>query len=192
MGEKHGCEVKQVINEYARMMVEGPLKDTKVLEARELMVAWLREEGLMEKEEDIAQNVSTAERTGAIIEPLPKLQWFVAVDKPFVLEHSEIDGIESGASITLKELMQYAVSSGAVNMPQESFRKRYFHWIDNLHDWCISRQIWFGHRIPVWYKKDANGSVTDTYCAATAPDGDGWEQDPDVLDTWFSFCPLDL
>jgi valyl-tRNA synthetase len=65
-------------------------------------------------------------------------------------------------------------------MQQEGFRKTYLHWIDNLHDWCISRQIWFGHRVPVWYKSN------ETYCGVTAPEGDGWEQDPDVLDTWFS------
>ena len=186
MGEKHDCEVRPVINEYARMSVEGRLKDKKVLEAREMVVEWLKDEGLLEKEEEIEQNVSTAERTGAIIEPLPKEQWFIAVDKPFTVKHSEMSDIQEGDEITLKELMRKAVESGDVTMPQESFRKRYFHWIDNLHDWCISRQIWFGHRIPVWYKKDASGTITETYVGVDAPKGDGWEQDADVLDTWFS------
>jgi len=186
MGEKHELPVKQVINEYARMTVDGPLKDKKVLAAREMVVDWLREEGLLQKEEEITQNVSTAERTGAVIEPLPKLQWFVAVDKPFTLERSDIEGLKAGSEVTLKELMHHVVHSGAVDMPQDSFRKRYFHWIENLHDWCISRQIWFGHRIPVWYKTDAAGAVTETYCGVEAPEGDEWEQDPDVLDTWFS------
>ncbi|MBP9760414.1 MAG: valine--tRNA ligase [Candidatus Pacebacteria bacterium] len=186
IGEKHKLEVKPVISEYAKMTVEGRLKDKKVLEARELVVAWLKEEGLLEKEEQVPQNISTAERTGAIIEPLPKLQWFIAVDKPFTIEHSEIAGIKSGATVTLKEIMRTAVEHGSVSMPQESFRKRYSHWIDNLHDWCISRQIWFGHRIPVWYKKNSDGTITDTYCDVTAPSGDGWVQEEDVLDTWFS------
>jgi valyl-tRNA synthetase len=186
MGEKHNLAVKPVINEYAKMTVEGRLKDQKVGDAREAVVAWLKEEGLLEKAETVSQNVSTAERTGAIVEPLPKLQWFIAVDKPFVIEHSDIPGIQSGTSISLKDLMRKAVEHGGVDMPQESFRKRYFHWIENLHDWCISRQIWFGHRIPVWYKKAADGSITDTYCDIEAPAGADWVQEEDVLDTWFS------
>lgn len=186
MSERHELAVKPVINEYARMTVDGPLHNTKVLEAREMIVEWLRTEGLMEKEEEVTQNVSTAERTGAVIEPLPKLQWFIGVDRPFTLEHSDIPGIPAGTTLTLKELMRTSVEHGGVSMPQEGFRKRYFHWIDNLHDWCISRQIWFGHRIPVWYRKDAVGAITETYCGVDAPQGEGWEQDPDVLDTWFS------
>lgn len=169
-----------VINEFAKMTVPGRLNGLKVLEAREAVVSWLRDEGLMEHEEDISQNVATAERTGGIIEPLPKLQWFVAVDKPFTLPHSELSGIASGAQVTLKEMMRTMVESGDVSMPQENFKKVYFHWINNLHDWCISRQIWFGHRIPVWYRGE------ELVCSETAPEGDTWEQDPDVLDTWFS------
>lgn len=251
-----------VINEYAKMSVEGRLSGLKVLDAREAVVQWLESEGLLEKEEDIMQNVSIAERTGGIIEPLPKLQWFVGVDRPFTLEHSEIPGIESGTTLTLKELMRAAVEHGGVSMPQEGFRNAYFHWIDNLHDWCVSRQIWFGHRIPVWYKRQLGGphqaihfkyqvllnklemtedefqqaafewqelpdylimggseniqigmtlmvllkdkSLIDEewirkneikqpiyleeelYCGVNPPDGIGWEQDPDVFDTWFS------
>lgn len=169
-----------VINEYAKMTVEGRLSGLKVLEAREAVAQWLREEGLLEKEEAITQNVSTAERTGGIVEPLPKLQWFVGVDTPFVIPHSEITGIESGSTVTLKQLMRAAVEHGDIAMPQENFKKVYFHWINNLHDWCISRQIWFGHRVPVWYRGE------EAVCSMNAPEGDGWEQDPDVLDTWFS------
>ncbi|HVX90715.1 MAG TPA: valine--tRNA ligase [Candidatus Paceibacterota bacterium] len=168
-----------VINEYAKMTAPGRVNGLKTTEARETVAEWLRAEGLMEKEEDITQNVSIAERTGGIVEPLPKLQWFVGVDKPFTLAHSEIPGIESGSTLTLKELMRKAVEAGGVSMPQDGFRSAYFHWIDNLHDWCISRQIWFGHRIPVWYKGD------DVH-VGEAPTGEGWEQDADVFDTWFS------
>ncbi|MDQ5976969.1 MAG: valyl-tRNA synthetase, partial [Patescibacteria group bacterium] len=83
-------------------------------------------------------------------------------------------------TVTLKKLMQDAVTSGNVNILPERFSKTYFHWIDNLRDWCISRQIWFGHQVPVWYRGD------ETFCGIDAPDGTGWEQDPDTLDTWFS------
>ena len=180
IADRHLLPSVQIINTFAKMTVDGRLNNKKVGEARETVVEWLRENGLLEKEEGVQQNVSTAERTGAIIEPLPMLQWFIAVNKPFTISHSEIPGITYGSSVTLKEIMRTAVESGATLMPQERFRKSYFHWIDNLHDWCISRQIWFGHRIPVWYRGE------EVHVGLEAPSDSGWEQDPDVLDTWFS------
>ncbi|MDB5266458.1 MAG: valS [Parcubacteria group bacterium] len=179
IAERHELPRIQVINEYAKMSVEGKLHGKKTTEAREEVAAWLREEGLLEKEEAIRQNISTAERTGGIVEPLPKLQWFMNMNKEFTLDHSEIPGIASGSTTTLKRMMRAAVESGAVTILGENFQKTYFHWIDNLRDWCVSRQIWFGHRIPVWYKGE------ELY-VGVAPEGEGWEQDPDVLDTWFS------
>ncbi len=112
------------------------------------------------------------------------------MDKPVIIRRSEIPGIESGSETTLKAIMRAAVESGAVSMPQEGFRKAYFHWIDNLRDWCISRQIWFGHRIPVWYQNSeqlsADNAQEKQIHVGEAPEGSGWVQDPDVLDTWFS------
>lgn len=181
IAHRHDLPKVQVINEYAKMTeAAGSLvAGMKVTEARDTIAIWLRDNDLMENEEVIKQNVSTAERTGAIIEPLPKLQWWVGVNTPFVIPHSEVPGIGSGSETTLKQLMRSAVESGAVAMPQERFRKTYFHWIDNLRDWCISRQIWFGHRIPIWYKDEKIQAQIDS-------PGDGWVQDEDVLDTWFS------
>ncbi|MEK7462220.1 MAG: valine--tRNA ligase [Patescibacteria group bacterium] len=181
MADRHNITHRpQVINEYAKMTVDGRLSGLKVEAARIAVVEWLNEECLLEKEETITQNIATAERTGGIIEPLPKLQWWVDVNREFVMKHSEIPGIESGSTTTLKKMMRQAVEGGGVSIPQERFEKTYFNWITNLRDWCISRQIWFGHRIPVWYK---DGEI---YCGVSAPEGDGWEQDSDVLDTWFS------
>jgi valyl-tRNA synthetase len=181
IAERHNLPKKQVINEYARMIVgDESILNKKTTEAREIIVEWLKSEKLLTEEKEITQNISIAERTGGIVEPLPKLQWWIAVNKQFTLPHSEIEGIASGSVTTLKEIMRKSVESGQVAMPQEGFRKTYFHWIENLHDWCISRQIWFGHRIPVWYR----GS--EVYSGLEAPKGDGWVQEADVLDTWFS------
>jgi valyl-tRNA synthetase len=181
LAQDHNLPLKQVIDERGKMTVGGEnLLGKKTTEAREVIVAWLREQNLLEKEEEIDQNVATAERTGGIIEPLPKLQWFVDVNKEFKLEHSELDGIASGEMVSLKKLMRHTIESQQIKITPEHYSKTYFHWIDNLRDWCISRQIWFGHRIPVWYKGD------EIYCGVTAPEGEGWEQDSDTLDTWFS------
>lgn len=181
MAERHDLPKIQVINEYAKMTVgDERIIGKKTTEAREVIVEWLKTEGLLEKEEIIKQNISTAERTGGIVEPLPKLQWFVAVNKKFILPHSDIKDIKNGQETTLKEIMTNAVSGGQIKIIPDYFGKTYFHWIEKLNDWCISRQIWYGHRIPVWYK---DGEI---YCGAEAPLGTGWTQDEDTLDTWFS------
>lgn len=170
---RHGLESRQVINEYAKMfgLKNEELNGKKVAEAREYIVTWLKENNLLVKEEDVTQNIPTAERTGGIIEPLPKLQWFVAVTKEF--DHA------SGKT-TLKNLMRKAVVSKETTIIPDHFEKIYFHWIENLRDWCISRQIWYGHRVPVWYKDE------EMFVGVDSPSGDGWTQDEDTLDTWFS------
>ena len=87
-------------------------------------------------------------------------------------------------TLSLKQIMQEVVRDGEIKILPAHFEKTYFHWVDNLRDWCISRQIWWGHRIPVWYKNDQGSR--DVHVGITAPVGNGWEQDPDTLDTWFS------
>ena len=204
MAQKHDLPLKQVINEYARMTVgaEG-VKEKKVAEAREAVVAWLKSEGLLEKEEDIEHNISLAERTGGVVEPLPKLQWFVAVNKPFART-----GKDDKNLVTLKGLMKEAVDGGIggskpVQVIPDRFLKVYLNWIDNLRDWCISRQIWYGHRVPVWYRfvtpakagvleevqqdsRFRGNDKQEVFCGIEPPKGDGWVQDEDTLDTWFS------
>ncbi|HEY4480399.1 MAG TPA: valine--tRNA ligase [Candidatus Paceibacterota bacterium] len=172
IAEANGLAKIQVIDEKARMTENAGslVSGLKTIEAREKIVEWVKNNGLLEKEEKITQNVSVAERTGGVIEPLPKLQWFIDVNKP----------IKNRGERTLKELMQEPVKSGDIKILPERFERVYYNWIDNLRPWCISRQIWFGHRIPIWYRDD------QVHCGIEAPDRDGWKQDEDVLDTWFS------
>jgi len=186
MAIENDLSIKKVINEYAKMENAGEkLEGKKVLEAREIIIQWLKEKNLLEKEEDVEQNVSTAERTGAIIEPLPKLQWFIDVNKKFELPYSNIKGINTGDKVTLKKLMRQTVESEEIKILPSRFNKTYYHWIENLHDWCISRQIWYGHQIPVWYKNKNTGKE-EIFVGTEAPKEEGWERDPDTLDTWFS------
>ena len=143
------------------------------LEARKKFVTKLKKKKLLIKEEKIVHNVGTSDRFKDVVEALPMKQWFVDVNKK-IPQHGK----------TLKELMREAVTTGhkgnKVTIQPERFNKIFLHWIDNLHDWCISRQIWWGHRIPVWYKDE------EIFVHEEAPKGKGWKQDEDTLDTWFS------
>jgi valyl-tRNA synthetase len=147
IAQRHDLEVKPVINEYAKMTVgDERILGKKTSEARDAVVEYLKNEGLLEKEEDVKQNISIAERSKGIIEPLPKLQWFIDVNKK----------IKDRGDRSLKELMLDAVRKDGINILPSNFEKVYFNWIEGLHDWCISRQIWYGHRIPVWYDENNN------------------------------------
>lgn len=154
MAQKFNLPYKQVIDERAKMVTEVSwLEGKKVVEARELVAQWITDQGLMEKVEDIEQNMALAERTNGVIEPLPKKQWFIDVNREFTLPHSEIAGIESGDTVTLKRLMRHVVESKQIQILPDRYEKIYYHWIDNLRDWCISRQIWYGHQVPVWHNE---------------------------------------
>lgn len=162
MAEDHGLEKIKVIDEHGRMTSEaGKYEGLKVLEAREKIVEYLKSADLLEKEEEIENNLSVCYRCNRAIEPLPSLQWFVKMK-------------------SLSEKAKEAVKSGKIKIIPKRFEKVYFHWLDNIRDWCISRQLWWGHRIPVWYKGE------EIHVGKEAPSGEGWKQDEDVLDTWFS------
>lgn len=195
LAEKYKLDKEQIIDQKGRLLpIAGPdFAGMKISEARDKIVEKLASKGLVEKIEDnYVHNIATAERTGGTIEPQIMKQWFVAVNKPFKLPFSDIKGIEAGTEVTLKQIMKAAVANGQVELIPEHYDKTYFHWIDNLNDWCISRQIWYGHRIPVWYKKDSDGNTVETYCDIVSPkeadraDADEFTQDEDTLDTWFS------
>ncbi|NQV88204.1 MAG: valine--tRNA ligase [Parcubacteria group bacterium] len=180
IAERHDLPKKQVINEFAKMTVgDDRILNKKTTEARAVIVEWLKAEDLLQEEKEVTQNISTAERTGGIVEPLPKLQWFIAVNKEFT---------KNGKTTTLKKITKEPIEKGEIKIIPDYFSKTYFHWIDNLNDWCISRQIWYGHRIPVWYRSTSltAGKDDEIYCGIEAPEGEGWKQDEDTLDTWFS------
>jgi len=191
MAQKHNLPLVKVINEDGCMTNEAgkDFKGLKVKEARAKFVEWLKEKGLVEEEKEIDQNLSICYRCGRPVEPIPSLQWFVDVNKPFTIPASKINMIKSGDSVTLKKLMRVAVESEQIQIMPERFEKTYYHWIDNLRDWCISRQIWYGHQIPVWYKNEKGYRTAEDiemHVGVTPPQEAGWTQDPDTLDTWFS------
>lgn len=169
---RHNLDKEQVIDERGILLpIAGEFAGQHIKKARENIIEKLRSKGLLEKEEDYIHNVSTAERTGEVIEPQIKAQWFIAVNKKVEFP--------DGRVMTLKERMREAVEGEEISIAPDRFNKTYYHWIDNLRDWNISRQIWFGHRIPAWFRGDEVKVQIDS-------PGEGWEQDPDTLDTWFS------
>tara|TARA_B100000508_G_scaffold60333_1_gene47286 strand:+ start:326193 stop:328373 length:2181 start_codon:yes stop_codon:yes gene_type:complete len=182
IAKKHDLEYEQIIDFYGKLLpVAGEeFEGMKISEAREKIIEKLDGKGLVEKiDEDYVHNIAIGDRTKATIEPQVMEQWFIDVNKKITLPESHITGIKDGQEVTLKELMIAAVESGDVDIIPNRFNKIYFHWVNNLRPWCISRQIWYGHRIPMWYKDgEAKAQVESP--------GDGWEQDPDTLDTWFS------
>ncbi len=181
IAQKHNLDKEQIIDMYGKLLsISGEFSGMKIKDAREKIIEKLKNKGLVVKEEDYTHNIGTAERSGGVIEPQIMKQWFINVNKEFNYPFDTLKGIEKNQTVTLKKLMRFAVESGQVKIIPERFERIYFNWIDNLQDWCISRQIWYGHRIPVWYKDDK------IYCDIEGPKEEGFIQDPDTLDTWFS------
>ena len=171
LSQKYDLEMIKVIDEDAKIQPGfGEYSGLKATEAREKVVEKLREAGLLEKEEDVVNNLSQCYRCDTAIEPIPSQQWFVDVDKK----------LEKLGGKSLKEISIEAAKSGEIKFTPERFQGQYENWMNNLHDWCISRQIWFGHRIPAWYKGN------EIFVGEEETKGEGWIQDEDTLDTWFS------
>ena len=184
IAERHLLEKQQIISFHGKLLpIAGEFADMPIAEARPKIVEKLKAKGLLVKiDENYVHTVAVNSRGKGVIEPQIRLQWFVDVNKPAA--------DWNGEKHSLKEVMQAVVRDGDVKLVPKRFEKVYFHWIDNLRDWCISRQIWWGHRIPVWYRTDTDGRE-ETYVGVQPPAdrSEGWhewEQDPDTLDTWFS------
>ena len=163
IGRRQGLAELTVIGEDGRITAEAPERfvGLTAAKAQRAVVAELREQGLIAYSESYTHTVPFSQRSGERIEPLVSLQWFMRMDE---LAKPAIE----------------AVTSGCVSFHPETQARVYLDWMENIRPWCISRQLWWGHQIPVWYR----GS--ETYVGPTPPSGDGWERDPDVLDTWFS------
>ena len=164
VGQRHGLEKIVIMNPDATMNEKtGKYQGLNRFECREKLVKELNEKGLLLGVEKITHSVGHSERSDAIVEPYLSKQWFVKMDV-----------------LAKRALQNQYNTEKKVNFFPERFEKTLNHWLEISHDWCISRQLWWGHRIPAWYKEN------ETYVGIEPPKGEGWTQDPDTLDTWFS------
>ena len=169
VGLRHNLEQILIFDEDARVINGGKYNGLDRYEARKAIVADLEEQGYLIKTEPYNHNVGTCYRCGTVVEPMTSPQWFVKM-KP------------------LAEPAIEAVRDGRIKFVPERFSKTYYNWMENVHDWCISRQLWWGHQIPAWYCDDCGHvtvSRTDA-CECEACHSRNIHRDPDVLDTWFS------
>ena len=164
VGERHNLERVVVMNEDATMNSNaGKYEGMTREECREALIKDLQEADLLIKIEEMVHSVGHSERTDVVVEPYLSKQWFVNME---------------GMANDLLEAQKNPETK--INFFPKNFEKIMNHWMENCHDWCISRQLWWGHRIPAWYKGE------EIYVGYNAPEEEGWVQDKDVLDTWFS------
>jgi valyl-tRNA synthetase len=166
IGRRHSLPSLVIMDERAVITAPGPFQGLDRFEARPAVLAALRDDNrIVAERRPYLHAVGHCSRCGTTVEPRLSLQWFVKVEP-------------------LAKAAGDAVRDGRVRIYPPDMAARYFDWVDDMHDWCISRQLWWGHRIPVWY--GPGGEVACVGPDETPPAGEGWQQDPDVLDTWFS------
>ncbi|GAA3755168.1 valine--tRNA ligase [Salinactinospora qingdaonensis] len=166
IGRRHDLPALEILDERGIVTAHGPFEGLDRFEARPAVVAALRQQGrIVAEKRPYLHAVGHCSRCDTVVEPRLSQQWFVKV-------------------APLAKAAGDAVRDGRVRLHPPEMAARYFEWVDNMHDWCISRQLWWGHRIPVWY--GPNGEVVCVGPDEEPPTGEGWYQDSDVLDTWFS------
>ena len=166
IGRRHDLPSLTIMDEHGVITVHGPFIGLDRFEARSAVVGALKEQGrIVAEKRPYMHSVGHCSRCKTTVEPRLSMQWWVKVGP-------------------LAKAAGDAVRDGRVKIHPEDMSKRYFDWVDNMHDWCISRQLWWGHRIPIWYGPD--GEVVCVGPDDEPPTGEGWTQDSDVLDTWFS------
>ncbi len=177
IGQRHSLDVIVAMDHQARMNDEaGPYAGMLADEAREAIHKDLDDEGFLDHVENYTHSVGHCSRCKTVVQPIPSEQWWIAVQKDF----------EPGKS--LQSEMGAVVRDGRIKIVPERFGRQYLQWVDNLRDWCISRQLWWGHQIPVWYCGDCKEMLVrvDEPSACSKCGGGNLRQDADVLDTWFS------
>jgi len=168
LAKKHDLELISVMNKDATMNHNaGDYQGMDRFETRKKLWADMDTQGLVVKAEDYTTRIPRSQRGGEIVEPMVSTQWFVQMD-------------------AIAEKALNAVRSGDIKIVPERFTKVYYHWLENIQDWCVSRQLWWGHRIPAWFRKKDGDPEGEIYVGRTPPEGDGWVPEEDVLDTWFS------
>jgi valyl-tRNA synthetase len=168
LGEKHNLAIINIMNKDGSLNSNaGAYAHLDRFEARRRLWSDMEQAGLTIQTKDYVTRIPRSQRGGEIIEPLVSTQWFVRMEQ-------------------IAEKALNAVRTGEIRIVPERFTKVYYHWLENIEDWCVSRQLWWGHRIPAWYRAKDGDPQGEIYVGMKPPKGEGWTAEEDVLDTWFS------